>query len=520
MEIELSAEKYQKIIDNASVGFAIIDDDGNMIMANQALADLFGYPRKKLVEGDFSLIDCFAGELSEYKIFYATLMAEKGVKNYEGVFKRKTGETFPVLINSNFIELDGKKYIESVFVDITENRQSSGATKWEDTELGMLRFIVDNAAGEIYLVREDMSLSYVNNSACKSLGYSHKDMLKMKVSRFDLDYTPEIWREYFKEMKQSRRAKTVETRHVDKDDKIKIKEMTSRYIEDKNRGKEYILGVAIDITEHKALKSELVKSERRFRRLFELAPDGILVVSPDDKIVFWNQAAKNMLGHGDQELREMAIQNLFPNPQDIYQIKGFVTKGQDSIKIESAVKKKDGNVFPSAITIWVERDVAGKVLFTYGIIRDISKAKELEKERLELEKFSTTKILLKKSEQEKDELEDSILQNINTILFPILDKLKSTQSPEISQNYLNLLEENLEKISSPFLKKLSAQYQKFSPREVEVANLIRNGRATKDIADILLLTPTAINFHRKNIRKKLGITSKKQNLQVFLKSLG
>ena len=365
-----------------------------------------------------------------------------------------------------------------------------------------------------------MSLSYVNNSACKSLGYSHKDMLKMKISRFDLDYTPEIWREYFKEMKQSRRAKTVETRHVDKDGKIKIKEMTSRYIEDKNRGKEYILGVAIDITEHKALKSELVKSERRFRRLFELAPDGILVVSPDDKIVFWNQAAKNMLGHGDQELRDMAIQNLFPNPQDIYQIKGFVAKGQDSIKIESAVKKKDGTIFPSAVTIWVERDTAGKVLFTYGIIRDISKAKELEKERLELEKFSTTKILLKKSEQEKEELEDSILQNINTILFPILDKLKSTQSPEISQNYLNLLEENLEKISSPFLKKLSAQHQKFSPREVEVANLIRNGRATKDIADILLLTPTAINFHRKNIRKKLGITSKKQNLQVFLKSLG
>ena len=471
MEIELSAKKYQKIIDNASVGFAIIDGDGNMIMANQALADLFGYPRKKLVGGNFSLIDCFAGELSEYKIFYAALMAEKGVKNYEGVFKRKNRETFPVLINSNFIELDGKEYIESVFVDITENRQSSGATKWEDTELGMLRFIVDNAAGEIYLVRKDMSLSYVDNSACKNLGYSHKDMLKMKISRFDLDYTPEIWREYFKEMKQSRRAKTVETKHVDRSGKIKTKEMTSRYIEDKNRGKEYILGVAIDITEHKALKSELVKSERRFRRLFELAPDGILVISPDDKIALWNLAAKNMLGYGDQELKDMAVQDLFPNPQDIYQIKGFVAKGHDSLKIESAIKKKDGNVFPSAITIWVERDAAGKVIFTYGIIRDISRAKELEKERLELEKLSTTKILLKRSEQEKEELEDSILQNINTILFPILDKLKSTQSPEISQNYLNLLEENLEKIASPFLKKLSVQYQRFSPRKVEVAKV-------------------------------------------------
>jgi PAS domain S-box-containing protein len=296
--------------------------------------------------------------------------------------------------------------------------------------------------------------------------------------------------------------------------------MTSRYREDKARGKEYILGFAIDITEHKALKSELLQSERRFQRFFELAPDGVLVISPEDKIAFWNQAAKNMLGYGDDELKDMAVEDLFPSFQDIYQIKGLVAKGQDSIKIESPIKRKDGNAFPGAITIWVERDAAGTVLFTYGIIRDISKAKELEKERLELEKLSTTKILLKKSEQEKEELEDSILQNINTILFPIMDKLRSTQSPEISQHYLSLLEENLKKISSPFLKKLSAQHQKFSPREVEVANLIRNGRDTKEIADILLLTPTAINFHRKNIRRKLGLTSKKQNLQVFLKSLG
>jgi len=214
----------------------------------------------------------------------------------------------------------------------------------------------------------------------------------------------------------------------------------------------------------------------------------------------------HLLGYGDQELKDMPVQDLFPNFHDMYQLKGFVAKGQDGIKIESPIKKKDGSVFSTAITIWVERDAAGKVIFTYGIMRDISKAKELEKERLELEKLSTTKILLKKSEQEREELEDSILQNINTILFPILDKLKSTQSPEISQNYLSLLEENLKKISSPFLKKLSAQHQKFSPREVEVANLIRNGRDTKEIADILLLTPTAVNFHRKNIRKKLGLT--------------
>jgi PAS domain S-box-containing protein len=520
MDVKLFTEKYQEIVDTASVGFALIDGDGNIVMANQALADLFGYSRKKLVKNEFSFIDCFAGGLSEYKIFLYRLMMERKLRNYEALLKRKTGETFPVLINSNFVEIEAKEYFSLIFIDITERRQTKNVEKRKPDELGMLRFIVDNAASEIFLIRKDMSLSYVNNSACKSLGYSSKEMLKMKVNHFDLDYTPEIWSKYFQGMKQSRRAKTVETRHVDKNGRIKIKEMTSRYIEQKNRGKEYILGVAIDITEHKALKSELTKSEKRFRELFELAPDGILVISPDDKIVLWNQAAKNILGYGGHELKNMPVQNLFPNPQDIDQIKGLLTKGYGSIRIESTVRKKDGDVFPISITIWPERDIEGKVIFIYWIIRDISKTKEMEKERLELEKLSTTKILLKKSEQEKAELEENIVQNIDTILFPILYKLKSSQSPEISQNYVTLLEKSLKKISSPFLRKLSAQYQKFSPREIEVANLIRSGRATKEIADLLLLTPSAINFHRKNIRKKLGLSLRKRNLQGFLNSLG
>jgi DNA-binding CsgD family transcriptional regulator len=168
--------------------------------------------------------------------------------------------------------------------------------------------------------------------------------------------------------------------------------------------------------------------------------------------------------------------------------------------------------------MWVERDQKKKVRRTYAIVRDISEAKQLEKEKLEKEKLYSTKILLKEMEREKTELEERFLQNINTLLLPTLEKLKGQDLPEITNSYLSLLEDNLKKISSPLLEKLSTFYQNFSPREIEVAELIRKGKSSKEIGEMLYISPSAVNFHRLNIRKKIGIKSTKQNLQVVLKS--
>jgi DNA-binding CsgD family transcriptional regulator len=58
-----------------------------------------------------------------------------------------------------------------------------------------------------------------------------------------------------------------------------------------------------------------------------------------------------------------------------------------------------------------------------------------------------------------------------------------------------------------------------TPTETRVANLIRQGRTTKDIADLMGVASSTIDFHRLNIRKKLKLTNKRINLQSYLKSL-
>ena len=150
----------------------------------------------------------------------------------------------------------------------------------------------------------------------------------------------------------------------------------------------------------------------------------------------------------------------------------------------------------------------------------LKKELELELKSLNLEEANTAlKVLLKRREQDKDELEEKVLNNIRELIMPGVAKLKSTPLSEKQKIYLDILESNLSDIASPFLQKLSAQYMNMTPTEIQVASLVREGKTTKDIADLLNISERGVEFHRNNIRMKLGLKNRKANLRSYLLSL-
>ena len=84
---------------------------------------------------------------------------------------------------------------------------------------------------------------------------------------------------------------------------------------------------------------------------------------------------------------------------------------------------------------------------------------------------------------------------------------------------MDLIESGLNEIVSSFSVKLSSKHLGLTPGELRVAYLIKEGKRTKDISDLLNLSNKTIEVYRKNLRKKFGLTNTKTNLRTHLLSI-
>lgn len=144
---------------------------------------------------------------------------------------------------------------------------------------------------------------------------------------------------------------------------------------------------------------------------------------------------------------------------------------------------------------------------------------ELEENSKSLEEVNAAlRVLLDYREKDKRELEEGVLTNVRDVLLPYVEKLRRTQLTPDGEKYLKFLEENLGEIISPFVRGLKAKYLDLTPKETQIAHLIKSGKTTKEIAAILNLSPRTVDFHRESLRKKLGLKNKGASLFSFLSS--
>jgi DNA-binding NarL/FixJ family response regulator len=124
-----------------------------------------------------------------------------------------------------------------------------------------------------------------------------------------------------------------------------------------------------------------------------------------------------------------------------------------------------------------------------------------------------------KKDEDRIELEEKMVSNVRELVFPYLAKLNKGKLQDKEKAFANIIESNLKDIISPFARSLTGKFLGLTPSEIQVANLIKQGKTTKDIAELSHLSPRTIEFHRDNIRTKLGIKNKKINLRTHLLSL-
>jgi len=245
-----------------------------------------------------------------------------------------------------------------------------------------------------------------------------------------------------------------------------------------------------------------------------------------------NVTLADIVGKKDFDIFPQPVAELFQSQDEEVILKGIPIEFEETIPLADGIHTYITSKFPlhgqdgaiSAVggfcTDITARKQTEEELNNHSNLleeRVAKRTKELEQKTLHLEEYNVAlKILLQHREEDKREIEEKMLQKVEKLVFPYLDKLKTSMSELEESAYIEIIESNLKEIIVPFSISLSGNLSKLTPAEIQIADLIRKGKTTKEIAELLKLSPTTIATHRQNIRKKLALTNKKKNLQTIL----
>lgn len=273
----------------------------------------------------------------------------------------------------------------------------------------------------------------------------------------------------------------------------------------------------------KALPSEAA----RFHELAVQSREWVWETDARGNFTYCSPSCLALYGYEPLELLgRNAIETLLP-PEDREAQREIMEEIRLSKKprngLRRRARRKDGVVIP--IETHCLPVLAGKTVRGFrGISRDISEMLLLElrlehKARELTEVNNALSLLLHQSAKASAEHERRIHDNLQRLVLPYLEKIEERCKDQELALYLRVAAANLEKITSTFSLTLSTRLGGLTPRELEVAELIKQGRATKQIATILDLSSRTVEFYRDKLRVKLGIKSKKTNLRSYLSSL-
>lgn len=162
-----------------------------------------------------------------------------------------------------------------------------------------------------------------------------------------------------------------------------------------------------------------------------------------------------------------------------------------------------------------------RVVVSHEDITALKLAEEnVKRQKRDLQEANTAlKVLLRQRENDKAELEKAVIQNIKQSVMPYVDRLKRARLKAKDKALVELIAMRLEEVISPLLHRLSSAEILLTPQEIQVASLIKDGKSSKEIAEIMVVSEATVHFHRKNIREKFGIKNQRTNLRSYLMSL-
>jgi len=349
--------------------------------------------------------------LPEVQLLLRDLMPrEKEVRTEDGRWYSRRIMPYRTLDN----RIDG---VVITFVDITDRKQAA------DAVVRRLAAVVENSADAIFSKDLDATIRTWNRGAERLYGYSHDEAVGQSIKLLVPEDRTEEWTRIMAALARGEYVEQLETERIRKDGvRIQVA-LTVSPIRDSDGKVEGAAVTGRDITGRKRAEEALRKSEGRSRQMaeqardreasltaiLETAADAIITIDANGAIQSVNAAAERMFGYPAAELIDQNVKMLMPAPyreeHDRYLAKYLQTGEKRIIGNGREVEglRKDGSTFPVDLAV---SEVGHLKLFT-GLLRDISRRKELEREVVEIASLEQRRI--------GEDLHDSVGQELTAL---------------------------------------------------------------------------------------------------------
>ena len=572
-----SEERYRSILETAPHSIAITRvKDGRYLQVNEGFCQMRGYSQEEVLGRTPFELNLYVNPEDRERII--KILKEKGeVNGFEVQYQKRDGTAIDTLVSARPLEYENEDCLIAVVTDITELKQAEEDLK---KRLAYEKMLTDISTRAILIEEKDISrcLDECLEIMGKTLHVSRIYIFEYHHEPGTADNTFE-WvsdgiapqkenlqglpiKKYPWWMEMMNNNKIISYQDIEdipggpekeilRSQSIKSILVVPLFVNnafygfmgfDECRYHRKWLDEDVDILkttaqiisnafESKQAEEELRESEKKYRDLVENISDVIYSIDTDGVVTYISPAIESTLDYSPSEIIGKPVIE-FVHKDDLTRMrKRFKEILSGHIKpSEYRVLSKSGEIhwiLASSKPVLINNHVIG----VQGVLTDSTERKraeialqekeqKLERQSQHLEEVNTAlKVLLEHREEEKKKSEENILSNVQKLIFPYIEKLENSHLDNKNKTYVDIIRSNLKELISPFGNTLSSKYTILTPTEIQVADLIKHGRTSKEIASLLNVSVKAISFHRGNIRKKLGLVNKKINLRSQLQSL-